>query len=255
MSKIFKIIFWYFICLWVFLFVVFFWKFGSNSYEDNIKKIKQQECLLRQKKQKILYDMTYTQYWSHAQGIYATQELIEIEQKLQNAISNVSECESINYNWINTSRSMLNLIVPSASYEWKNISSEVIIVYNSIVQLGLNKDKAIHIAKECNWSKDRSHCYKFAVWIAKAESSLFKRCSQNNCYWIMHRPNWWHRRLLPYITKEEGISDRVMRYKKFRQWRMTTDVRLARKYCAEHCEHRANNVNYAIKKMNLPFEK
>ena len=42
--------------------------------------------------------MTYTQYWSHAQGIYATQELIEIEQKLQNAISNVSECESINYN-------------------------------------------------------------------------------------------------------------------------------------------------------------
>lgn len=145
------------------------------------------------------------------------------------------------------------------SYANKTYDENTVIVYNSVVHLWLDLELALHVVGECNWSWDRQHCYKFTVWIMKAESSLCQKASsKNNCFGIMHRPdrNWNKRTVKGYDSHKESITDFVRRYKKYRQYRQDTSYWVLPKwnYCTDHCQDREWNVQYAINIMNKPLD-
>lgn len=219
-----------------------------------MESIIKQECDRRLRKQQILDNMLYTESVSYAHWKFSPEILNEIDKLLKDAISDANDCEWVYYHHLNI-QDLMSYIIPQAHAGYKEYSKETIIVYNSIVHLWLDMDLALHIGEECEGSWDWQHCYKFTVWVMKAESTLCRNSwIKNNCFWIMHRPNG-KRRVKPYGSHKESISDFVRRYKKYRQWRYQTKHRVLPlwNYCTDHCQHREGNVQYAINIMNQPL--
>lgn len=233
----------------------------TQTYDSTREELIQKECERRRQKQQVLDEMLYTESVMYAHGRYEDEIINELDDLLKNAVSNADDCEGIYYHWINIQDllwSFTTKTYASESYaSEQKYSAEVIIVYNSIVHLWLDIEYALHISDLCEWSGDRQHCYKFTVWVMKAESTLCKNASnKNNCFGMMHRPAPHYKRtVMSFDSHKDSITDFVTRYKKFRQGRITTAHRVEPlwNYCTDHCQHREWNVQYAINKMNKPL--
>ena len=233
---------------------------NEETKNDNItkeirKKLIKQECKKRREKQKILDELNYVETAMYMAWKLDNEKIERIDKILNDAISKASWCDGVYYHHINV-QELFSFFVPKVSAKTKDnnkkYSKETIIVFNSIRYLSVPIDLAKYIAKQCESAKDRSHCYKYAVWVAKAESSVFKRCSYNNCYGIMERnPN---RRIKRYISKKSNKNMQQHKNHKTKNNNMRPKDRINKsRYCTEHCQHWIKNVQYAIDQMNRPL--
>lgn len=101
-----------------------------------------------------------------------------------------------------------------------------------------------------NTTTDWYLCIKNVVWVANAESSLFKRVSSsNNAFGLMWR-NW----LMKFSSVEEGIRYRITLYERNKWYNRTNGkARLQgkNKYCASACTNWVGAYDSAIAKLNI----
>ena len=112
--------------------------------------------------------------------------------------------------------------------------------YDRILNIWVPSNLAKTIISECqSWVVNPDHCIKSIVSVSKAESSIFKRCSKNNCFGIMYK---WNLRW--YDSVESNIKHRVSIYRKYRHTNKNWKDRLTRsKYCVSECKSRVSNFN------------
>ena len=117
------------------------------------------------------------------------------------------ESEDTNQEW---TQPILNLWQVSAwYYEWATVFERV---KSRVISIWVDTWTAEFITWKCFDSAiDSKHCVKSVIWVATPESSLFKRCKDNNCMWI--KP-WWE--LKWYATLNLALDDRINRYNKYR---------------------------------------
>lgn len=126
-------------------------------------------------------------------------------------------------------------------------------VVNALTGFGaIDLQLARSIEKLCKENTtDTNLCVKHIIWVSSAESSVFKRCSHNNCFWLMRCWKQWCS-LRRYNSIAESIEDRLKVYNKNeRQRRTTGQMWLNWKYCASACTYWIQNYNSAISKLNL----
>lgn len=99
-----------------------------------------------------------------------------------------------------------------------------------------------------NTTEDWYLCINNLMWVANAESSLFKRVSSsNNPFGLMYK---WT--LMRFNTIEDSIYYWIQLYQKNQRYKRTDWAsRLRGKYCASQCTYRIGNYNTAIAKLNL----
>lgn len=97
----------------------------------------------------------------------------------------------------------------SAWYEWETIFERV---KNRLIFIWVNTWTSEFITRKCfDTAINPKHCVKSVVWVATPESSLFKRCKNNNCMWL--KPSW---ELKWYDTLNLALDDWINRYNKYR---------------------------------------
>ena len=99
-----------------------------------------------------------------------------------------------------------------------------------------------------NTTEDWYLCINNLIWVANAESSLFKRVSSsNNPFGLMHK---WS--LMRFNSIAESVNYWVQLYQK-NQWFKRTNwaAWLKNRYCTSQCKYRIINYDYWIKKLNL----
>jgi len=113
-------------------------------------------------------------------------------------------------------------------WAWWDEETEYGRVIERVINIGVNSWTAEFIVWKCYWTaKDPKNCVESVLWIATAESSLFKRCYMNNCMWI--KPAW---KLAWYDTLNDWIDDWINRYNKYRYNNKTPDDFIRRShYC------------------------
>jgi hypothetical protein len=116
-----------------------------------------------------------------------------------------------------------------------------------IMNLGIDYEIAEHLLYICTTTaRDRNHCIQSALGVATSESSLFKRCYRNNCFWLM---KWWQ--VMWYDSIKHNISDWIERYNKYRYkldayWFMNKA-----KYCQSECKYRIGNFLSTVNKLEI----
>lgn len=94
-------------------------------------------------------------------------------------------------------------------------------------------------------------CLKHIIGVTSAESSVFKRCKYNNCFWLM-KCDKWGCTLRRFNSKIEAVNGWLDNYnKRNRSQRVTGQKWLNGKYCASACTYWVSNYNSAISKLNL----
>ena len=106
------------------------------------------------------------------------------------------------------------------------------------------------IVSSCiEYTEDEILCIKNVIWVASAESSVFKKAMypSNNWFWFMEK--WVKKK---FTSVEESISFWVKRYEDKKWWRYTKwSSWLKARYCASACTYRVGNYNSAIQKLGL----
>ena len=73
-----------------------------------------------------------------------------------------------------------------------------------------NETVSRHLLRSCRTTKNQKHCINIAMWFAGIESSMFKTCKKNNCFWMRElvRPEWGkpYYRVIWFNTVKEGID-------------------------------------------------
>lgn len=97
----------------------------------------------------------------------------------------------------------------SAGYDGETVFERVI---NRLIYIWVDTWTSDFIARKCfSTAINPKHCVKSVVWVATPESSLFKRCKDNNCMWL--KPSW---ELKWYDTLNLALDDWINRYNKYR---------------------------------------
>lgn len=87
--------------------------------------------------------------------------------------------------------------------------------YKILVDAWINKNLAKEIVNVCNsMAKYPSHCMKYASSVSSAESWWWKKCYNNNCFWIKSWSVWFK-------TLNDWVIDWVNRYNKY-WWKATS---------------------------------
>lgn len=90
-------------------------------------------------------------------------------------------------------------------------------------------------------------CIKNVVWVATAESSLFKRVSRsNNPFGLMK--GW---RLQKFASKYDAIIYRIELYSSKRTNRTKWEDRILGRYCTSECDYWVSNYNDWIAKLKF----
>lgn len=97
----------------------------------------------------------------------------------------------------------------SAGYDGDTVFERVL---NRLMFIWVDSGTSDFITRKCfSTAVDPKHCVESVVWIATSESSLFKRCKNNNCMWL--KPSW---ELKWYDTLNLALDDWINRYNKYR---------------------------------------
>ena len=95
--------------------------------------------------------------------------------------------------------------------DWWNDDAKLI-----LIDAWISKSLAHEIVNICsNIAKDRIHCIKYASSISAAESWWWKKCYNNNCFWIKA----WS---IGFKTLSDWVTDWVTRYNKY--WHKATSM-------------------------------
>ncbi len=95
--------------------------------------------------------------------------------------------------------------------DWWNDDAKLI-----LIDAWIAKSLAHEIVNVCsNIAKDRIHCIKYASSISAAESWWWKKCYNNNCFWIKA----WS---IGFKTLSDWVTDWVTRYNKY--WHKATSM-------------------------------
>lgn len=117
--------------------------------------------------------------------------------------------EDRSYQETNTWWSKLVLGAVSAWYDGETIFERV---RNRLIYIWVDTWTSDFITWKCfDTAINPKHCVKSVVWISTSESSLFKRCKDNNCMWL--KPSW---ELKWYYTLNLALDDWINRYNKYR---------------------------------------
>lgn len=139
-----------------------------------------------------------------------------------------------------------NKVEASFIYNNKNYNTEYNELMKATKNLPIWRTTADHIWDACESAKNQSHCYKYTLWVATAESSLFQRTNYNNGFWIMYR---W--KLKRYSSIEASIDDFVLKYNKYWYKHTKPQQRITKsRYCTSWCSNRINNVQSTIDILN-----
>lgn len=112
--------------------------------------------------------------------------------------------------------------------------------------LWIQSELASTIIDTCNsTARDPDHCIKSTIGTSTSESSLFKHCYQNNCFWLLNKG-----KVISYTSIQENIKDWIYRYNKYRYnnhtWR---DWLIRSRYCQSECKTWAYNFDSAVSKL------
>ena len=130
-------------------------------------------------------------------------------------------------------------------YTWEDTEKELAGKLNSIIG---DRNISYTIVHECSMqTKDYKLCIKNVLWVANAESSMFKKWMKpsNNGFWRMYKG-----KKRKFSSVEECIQKRVAMYvKNGREKRVTWQDRLNWKYCTSSCSNWTKAYNSAVKKV------
>lgn len=129
---------------------------------------------------------------------------------------------------------------------------------NKVENLWIDIELSTHIVYECTTTaKDKIHCIKQIVWVSNSEWTLFKRCSSDNCLWLMEckqRDDKWKcikYWVIKYESKKHAISDWIRRYNNKRYNLNWKDWIVRASYCTSTCSFWVSNYWDAIKKLDI----
>lgn len=143
-----------------------------------------------------------------------------------------------------------NVILTEEIYTWEDVKVELANKVNVLIG---NYDISYAIVNECTTQAYDSykHCIGAVLWVANAESSLFKNGMKpsNNPFGLMYK--WKKRR---FSSVEESIKVWVSLYKKNNRARRTTWadwLKGSSAYCQSACTNWAKAYNKAVAKLEL----
>ena len=86
----------------------------------------------------------------------------------------------------------------------------------TLIDAWISSNLAKEIVNVCNsMARDPLHCMKYASSVSSAESGWWKKCYNNNCFWIKAWTIWFK-------TLNDWVIDWVTRYNKY--WRKATSM-------------------------------
>ena len=152
----------------------------------------------------------------------------------------------------NTTKEWTKLVLGQVS-AWYDGETEYERVRNQIIKLWVSYEIAEHITREAYANTNNPKQFvKNIIWVSQAESSIFKKCSKNNCFGIMQRLSDWSYTLRSYDTIQESISLWRELYVRNNWWvRLTWQDWIDWHYCTSSCLYWIGNYNDAISKLNI----
>ena len=136
-------------------------------------------------------------------------------------------------------------VVETVIYTWEDTEKEIAEKLNSLIG---DYNISYTIVHECSLqTKDYKLCIKNVLWVANAESSMFKAWMKpsNNGFWRMYKG-----KKRKFSSVEESIKQWVAMYvKNGREKRVTWKDWLNWKYCTSSCSNWTSAYNSAIRKV------
>lgn len=99
------------------------------------------------------------------------------------------------------------IIVPVIKKEVvkKETLSKIYVKTNNVVK---KESISKHIIRACRLEKNKNHCIGTTLWFAWWESSMFKNCKKNNCFWMREKVK----------NKDWSSYYRVIAFKSINHW-------------------------------------
>jgi len=111
-------------------------------------------------------------------------------------------------------------------------------INNVVNNTGITK----HIIYACETARNQPHCINMILWVSKAESSIFRNCSQGNCLGLKPGGN-----LKEFPNVKYCIDYRVEKYNKFRYTNKNGSDMINRShYCDGACANTWSNWILAV---------
>lgn len=138
-----------------------------------------------------------------------------------------------------------NVVLTWEIYTWEDTEKEIAEKLNSLIG---DYNISYAIIHECSTqTDDYKLCVKTVLWVANAESSMFKAGMKpsNNGFWRMYK---WKKR--KFSSVEESIKEWVAMYVR-NNWskRVTWKDWLNWKYCTSSCSNWTSAYNSAVRKI------
>ena len=138
-----------------------------------------------------------------------------------------------------------NVVLTWEIYTWEDTEKEIAEKLNSLIG---DYNISYAIIHECSTqTSDYKLCVKNVLWVANAESSMFKAGMKpsNNGFWRMYK---WKKR--KFSSVEESIKEWVAMYVR-NNWskRVTWKDWLNWKYCTSSCSNWTSAYNSAVRKI------
>lgn len=135
--------------------------------------------------------------------------------------------------------------IETVIYTWEDTEKKIAEKLNSLIG---DYNISYAVIHECSTqTSDYKLCVQNVLWVANAESSMFKAGMKptNNGFWWMYK---WKKR--KFSSVEESIKEWVAMYVR-NNWgkRVTWKDRLAWKYCTSSCSNWVSAYNSAIRKI------
>lgn len=138
-------------------------------------------------------------------------------------------------------------VVETVIYTWEDTKVELANKVNALIG---DYSISYAIVNECTTQvyDDYKHCIWAVLWVANAESSLFKKGIKpsNNPFGLMYK---WRKRKFSSI--EESIQVWVSLYKRNNWGRRTSWSAWVWTYCMSECKYWAKNYESAVRKLDL----
>lgn len=135
--------------------------------------------------------------------------------------------------------------IETVIYTWEDTEKEIAEKLNSLIG---DYNISYAIIHECSTqTSDYKLCVKNVLWVANAESSMFKAGMKPSNNWFGWMYKWKKRK---FSSVEESIKEWVAMYVR-NNWgkRVTWKDRLAWKYCTSSCSNWVSAYNSAAKKL------
>lgn len=112
-----------------------------------------------------------------------------------------------------------------------------------------------HIIRACWVEKNKNHCIGTTIWYAWSESSMFKTCKKNNCFWMREKvknKDWtYYYRVISFKSVNQWIDYFIKNYyKKYLSNIKTSKDAINSWYCSWECSKewssRSTTIEYFI---------